>query len=213
MRESKNNLFDDSCANKMNAIAKGPFAPIYPVIAGQIRDICGITCGSCIDIGCGPAHLSMAVAKVSELAIDAVDTSPDMLLLARENIGDAGLSERIRLVNGDVHVLPYEDSSIDLIISRGSLFFWNDLDKAFSEIYRVLGVNGRTFIGGGFGTPALKESIFHQMRSIDTDWEKNAEERLKLQQSDVIPKALDAAGVTAYDIRRDLAGFWIVMRK
>lgn len=213
MTEPTDEQFRADGAKNMDSIAKGPFAPIYPVIADQIRDVCGITSGLCIDIGCGPAHLAMALAKVSDLVIDAVDTSPDMLLLAGENIREAGLSKRIRLVNGDVHALPYEDGTIDLIISRGSLFFWNDLDKAFSEIYRVLGVGGRTFIGGGFGTPALKESIFNQMRSIDSDWEKKAEQRLKLQQSDVIPKALDAAGVAAYDIRRDLAGFWIVMRK
>ncbi|GAA5261398.1 hypothetical protein KTGMC3_P0100 [Methanocalculus sp. MC3] len=213
MSESIDKPFNADGAKKMDSIAKGPFAPIYPIIADQIMDVCKITSGSCIDLGCGPAHLAIAVARVSDLAIDAVDSSPDMLTIATENIKEAGLSGCVRVVNGDVHALPYEDSSVDIIISRGSLFFWNDLNKAFLEIYRVLRPNGRTFIGGGFGTDALKEEIFRKMRSIDPKWEKNAEKRLKMQQSDKIPKALEAAGVADYEIRRDLAGFWIIMRK
>lgn len=213
MTEQSDDQFSGRGAGKMDAIAKGPFAPIYPVIARQAVEICGIMEGRCIDIGCGPGHLAMALSTVSGLEIDALDPSPDMLEIAQRNIREAGLADRVHQVSGDVHDLPYDDDSIDLIVSRGSLFFWDDRVRAFSEIWRVLRPGGKTFIGGGFGTAALKAAITAKMREIDPEWEEKAAGRLAQANLDAICHDLESAGITACDIRRDDAGFWIVMRK
>jgi ubiquinone/menaquinone biosynthesis C-methylase UbiE len=213
MTEQSNDLFTGSGAGKMDAIAKGPFAPIYPVIARQILETCGIAKGRCIDIGCGPGHLALALCAESSLTVDALDASTDMLAIARQNIRDAGLADRIHPVSGDVHDLPYDDNSIDLIVSRGSLFFWDDRGRAFSEIGRVLRPGGRTFLGGGFGTAALKAAITEKMREIDPEWEAKAAGRLARKNLDGVRRDLERAEIPPYAIREDEAGFWIVMRK
>lgn len=213
MNEQTPDRFAGKGAGDMDAIAKGPFAPIYPVIARQVIDTCGIAEGRCVDIGCGPGHLAMALAAASGLAIDALDSSADMLAIARENIQKAGLIGRIRPVCGDVHNLPYDDNSVDLIVSRGSLFFWDDPVRAFSEIRRVLRPGGRTFIGGGFGTAALKAQITEKMRVIDPEWEVKAAGRLSPKNRDAIRGNLERAGIPAVEIHEDEAGFWIMMEK
>ncbi|MHC1626525.1 MAG: class I SAM-dependent methyltransferase [Methanoculleaceae archaeon] len=213
MALKSNDRSDKSDARMMDTIAKGPFAPIYPVIARQAIGACGITEGRCIDIGCGPGHLAIALCAVSNLEIDALDSSPDMLEIAGENIEEAGLTDRIRLVHGDVHNLPYSDDSVDLIVSRGSLFFWDDRPRAFSEIWRVLRPGGRTFVGGGFGTAALKAEITLKMREIDPGWEKKMAKRLSPERREAILKDLEKACIPAYKILRDEASFWIIMRK
>ena len=49
----------------------------------------------------------------------------------------------------DAESMPFEDNFADLIVSRGSMFFWNDQTKVFKEIYRVLKPNGMAYIGCG----------------------------------------------------------------
>lgn len=213
MTEESHDQFSGRGAGRMDAIAKGPFAPIYPVIARQVIETCGITAGRCVDIGCGPGHLAMALTTVSGLEIDALDPSADMLALAEQNIRQAGLADRVRPVSGDVHDLPYDDNSVDLIVSRGSLFFWDDRARAFSEIWRVLRPGGRTFVGGGFGTAALKAQITAKMREIDPEWEEKAAGRLARENRDAIRRDLERAGIPSCEIHEDDAGFWIVMRK
>jgi len=50
----------------------------------------------------------------------------------------------------DAQYLPFRDNYADVIVSRGSFQFWDDKQKAFSEIYRVLKPGGIAYIGRGF---------------------------------------------------------------
>ncbi|MDD4753961.1 MAG: class I SAM-dependent methyltransferase, partial [Desulfitobacteriaceae bacterium] len=138
-------------AREFDKIAREVFAPVYPVLAGQIISNTGISRGCCLDIGCGGGYLGLALARISRLAVVLLDKSPDMLDLADGYIRESGLESRVQTLKGDVHCIPLEDGTVQLAVSRGSMFFWNDRVKAFREIYRVLAVPGVAMIGGGFG--------------------------------------------------------------
>ncbi|CVK31236.1 Methyltransferase type 11 (fragment) [Methanoculleus bourgensis] len=97
---------DREGAQRMDRIAKTAFAPVYPVIAEQILDRCGISRGRCLDVGSGPGSLGIALARASDLAVTLLDSSPDMLAAAEGNIREAGLSGRFSLLRGDVHAIP-----------------------------------------------------------------------------------------------------------
>ncbi len=200
-------------AAEFNEIARTIFLPVYPVIARQAVACCGFDRGFCIDAGCGPGHLALALAAVSGFRIDALDTSTEMLACARKNIQNAGMSGRIRTVQGDVHALPYADCSADLVMSRGSIFFWESPAKAFREIYRVLKPGGRSFVGGGFGSPELKAAIIATMRESDPSWEEMMMQNMGRTKDAEIRQALNEACITDAEIRRDDSGFWVVMRK
>ena len=114
-------------AQQFDTIARTVFAPVYPLIAEQIIQHTGITSGTCLDIGCGSGYLGAALAAKSDLYTLFLDQSDDMLALCERTIDENDLRGRAGLLPGDVGSLALPDGSVDLIIIRGSIFFWEDL--------------------------------------------------------------------------------------
>jgi ubiquinone/menaquinone biosynthesis C-methylase UbiE len=209
----KNTHFDKQGVHSFDDIASSVFAPIYPVIADQILERTGKSRGTAIDAGCGPAHLAVAVAQKSQLKVFALDSSPMMLEKALNHITSAGLVQKVVPVLGDIHAIPFEDGTIDLLFSRGSWFFWNDLKQAFQEISRVLAPGGRAYIGGGFGNQQLKELVFSIMKKKDPGFENGVKERLAKNSPDRIRDILHQAGIRSFDLIQDESGFWVIMKR
>jgi nucleoside-triphosphatase THEP1/ubiquinone/menaquinone biosynthesis C-methylase UbiE len=192
--------------------AREVFAPVYPVIAKQIKQRTGITSGLCVDIGAGTGHLGIEIAKITDLSVCLMDNSKGMLTVAEQNIANSGLDSRVKTMLGDVHNIPADDSSIDLIVSRGSLYFWQDKKRAFKEIYRVLSPGGAAYVGGGFGTVELKRKIDTEMQKRDNRWRKNMAKKIKntnLDYNDLM-KAID---ISDFRVIKNSANMWILIRK
>jgi ubiquinone/menaquinone biosynthesis C-methylase UbiE len=194
-------------------IVRNVFAPIYPVIAKQIVERTNIKEGICIDLGTGTGALARAIAKITNLKVYALDISKDMLKLTEKYIKEEGLEGKIIPILGDVHNMPFEDNFADLIISRGSMFFWNDKIKAFKEIYRVLKLDGMAYIGGGFGNRELREKIFAEMRRRNPNWDNEVKSRMKNHNKELLEDILDKAGIPNYKIIDDDSGLWILIKK
>ena len=64
----------------------GVRAPIYPIIAEQIVDELKIREGIAIHVGAGPAALSIAMARITNLEIYAMDISTEILEIAQKSI-------------------------------------------------------------------------------------------------------------------------------
>ena len=86
-----------------------------------------------------------------------LDSSPKMQSLVIQNIRSLDLDLRIIPLLGDVHAIPAGEETFDLVVSRGSYHFWNDLPAAFREIFRVLKPGGIAYIGGGYGSRSDQE--------------------------------------------------------
>jgi len=151
-------------------IAENIFAPIYPVIAANIVKKSGIEKGICLDLGCGIASLGIAVAEITDMQVYGLDISTEMCRLSKNKAFRHCLSGKVAPVQSDVHLLPLRNNCADLIVSRGSVFFWNDLPVAFKEIARVLAPGGQAWVGGGFGTKELRAQVSEKMVEIDPDW-------------------------------------------
>jgi ubiquinone/menaquinone biosynthesis C-methylase UbiE len=206
--------FDRDGALQMNDVAKTIFAPIYPVIAQNALSVTGISRGICLDLGSGPGMLAMAMARAApEMKVISFDFSGAARAIAQENIDEACLGQRVTISRGDVHDMPFEDGCTDLIVSRGSLFFWEDLKGAFSEILRVLAPGGATYIGGGFGNSALGEQVIADMLKRDPEWDCYAKKRAKGDDMKRFGDMLEELGCTTYRIIDDETGFWIVLSK
>ncbi len=213
VRRSGNQFSNEQETRGFDTIASTIFAPIYPVIAGQILERTGKRTGVALDAGTGPAHLAVAVAKQSELKVFALDSSPTMLKIAWDHIITEDLVQRVIPVLGDVHSIPCEDGTVDLVFSRGSWFFWEELYQAFQEIYRVLTPGGIAYIGGGFGNQKLKDEIFNKMKDKGPDFETGVRERLTKNSPERIRTELDKAGIRSCDLIQDESGFWAVLKK
>jgi len=200
-------------AAEYEEIARKVFAPIYPVIAEQIKNKTGLSKGKCLDIGSGTGYLGIALAQITDLQIYLYDKSPNMLEIAARNITASGLEARVQTLLGDVHDIPLADQSIDLMVSRGSVFFWENRVKAFQEIYRVLAPGGATCIGGGFGTPELKKQIAETMVKIKKDWRGFVKKNTGRQNVENFSRELRSAGLPDFEIIKNEAGLWIVIRR
>ena len=203
----------DLNAAEFDQIAREVFAPVYPIIAEQIKNKTGITKGICLDIGSGSGYLGIALAKVTELHVYLFDKSPEMLNIAARNIAASGLDSKIRTLSGDVHNIPLDEQSIDLVVSRGSIFFWENRPKAFKEIYRVLSPGGCAYIGGGFGTPELKKQITETMLKMKKDWPEMVQRNTGKQKEETFKEELCSAGIPEFKIIRNEMGLWIVIRR
>ncbi|MDD3852207.1 MAG: class I SAM-dependent methyltransferase [Syntrophomonadaceae bacterium] len=200
-------------AVEFDRMAREIFAPVYPVLAEQIINRTGINRGCCLDIGCGGGYLGLALARITDLNMILFDESDDMLELANGYIRESGLQSRVKTLKGDVHSIPLDDESIQLAVSRGSMFFWNDRVKAFAEIYRVLAVNSVAMIGGGFGNVELLKEIEAKMLEIDPEWNEKRRQRIGKNKVEDYRKELEQAGVSSYEIIQDETGLWIIIRR
>ncbi len=71
-----------------------------------------------LDLCTGGGSLAVLAARVFPNArIDAVDLSPDALAVARRNVEEHGLSDRVRLIEGDLFA-PLEGERYDLILAN-----------------------------------------------------------------------------------------------
>lgn len=193
-------------------IAENIFAPIYPVIAANIVKQSGIEKGICLDLGCGIASLGIAVAEITDMQVYGIDISTKMCRLSRNKAFRHCLSGKVAPVQSDVHLLPFRNNCADLIVSRGSVFFWNDLPVAFNEISRVLAPGGQAWVGGGFGTKELKAQISEKMVEIDPDWHASSKERLSPENLQAIKEAGRQTEIPCHVIQDD-SGFWMVLSK
>jgi SAM-dependent methyltransferase len=88
-----------------------------------------------LEVGPGPGELSERIAKELRADVVAIDSSPRMVELTRNRGIDAHM--------GDVQDLPFDDAGFDLVVAAWVLFHPSDLDRALTEIARVLLPGGR----------------------------------------------------------------------
>ena len=197
--------------------ARTVFKPAYPVVAAQILAHTGINQGSCLDIGCGGGYLGLELLRQSQLSLLFLDQSPQMLEIVHANLMESGLSPRGETILANAERIPLPDNSVDLAISRGSVFFWDDHVAAFSEIHRVLAPGGMTYIGGGFGTPQIKAQIADGLKERGEDhqkWESMVQRNLGPEMRQKFCLALQDARIPHFELLHNQEeGMWIVISK
>lgn len=190
-------------------VAREIFAPIYPEIASYIISNTAIKNGNCVDLGCGPGYLGLALAQISELNILLVDKEEEMLQIAQKNIAERALNDRVNTIVADVENLPLEDGFVNLAVSRGSLFFWEEPVKAFNEIYRVLSLGSVAVIGGGFGNSALKQKIDQEMILLNPNWHEYTNHNIGPEAPDKWRRVIAQTRIRDYTIDHSPSGMWI----
>src|SRR5258708_8626964 len=93
---------------------------------------------SVLEVGCGWGELAEWVGRETGAEVTAIDLSPRMVELAREG----GVGARV----ADVQELPFVDGEFDVAIAAWMLYHVPDLDRAVSELARVLRPGGRLVV-------------------------------------------------------------------
>ena len=97
-----------------------------------------------LDLGCGGGrNIEYFLTKADKVyGLDHSETSVKMASEINKKAIDTG---RCQILVGDVKSLPLEDESIDIVTAFETIYFWNDIEECFREIYRVL-KNGGQFL-------------------------------------------------------------------
>jgi ubiquinone/menaquinone biosynthesis C-methylase UbiE len=138
-----------------------------------------------LDAGCGSGRATIEISKVSRngqiVAFDLFDSSESISSreLLEKNLELAGITDKVRIVQGDVTDLEFEDNTFDSAIS---VLLVNNLGKAkltgLKELFRVLKPGGKILIV----VPTLNlqtfavMSVFSLIISSSNEWRSLFEE-------------------------------------
>lgn len=95
-----------------------------------------------LDIATGTGDLAILMAKSNAEKIIGLDISAGMLEVGRKKIEEKKLASVIELVLADSENMPFEDNYFDAITVGFGVRNFENLEKGFAEILRVLKPNG-----------------------------------------------------------------------
>lgn len=129
-----------------------------------------------LEVGCGPGHLSIQLARRHALDMTGIDLDPAMIEQARANAirVDDFDEQRPSFQVDDVGDLSFPDETFDLVVSTLSMHHWADPTAGLSEIGRVLKPGGRALIWD------LRPGIWPLHRRIPDPVEHAQDSRLRV---------------------------------
>jgi len=183
----------------------GALPDYYPFVAEDILRLCNPDDdGLWVDLGCGGGPVALALAEHCRAHIILVDPSDEALASARASAAEKGFSDRIGTMRGRAEALPLADQSVDLVVSRGSIYFWDDQPKGLSEVYRVLREGGQAMIGGGMGSNypawARQEFIRRRHEGVRRKGPEAYERFLHLRDPQTFAAWASEAGLPAFEV-------------
>ena len=186
-------------------IANNIIKRIYPYLIADLKNYYkkSFENKTILELGTGPGHILEELLKENFEKVYGIDISLDMLLRAKTRNAD---HNKLHLINANVESIPLKDSSIDLIISRGSIFFWKNLDKALKEIYRVLKKDGFLLVGGGYGISTPDNIVDEILNNFKKGVSKNVKPKLDI---DKTLEIMESLGGKTEVIAKPKHGFWI----
>ncbi len=114
---------------------------------------------SVLDVGTGTALIPIELCKRAPgVHVVAIDLAEHMLALAKKNVAQAGLQDRIMLEKVDAKGMPYPDAAFATTISNSIVHHIPEPRVAFSEMFRVTRKNGLVFVRD-LARPPSKDEI------------------------------------------------------
>lgn len=121
----------------------------------------GLQAGESLDLGTGTAQIPIELCRQEPSArVVAVDSAANMLNVARQNVQNAGLADRIRLQWVDAKRLPYRSGRFANVISNSIVHHVPDPREALDEVWRVAAPGGLVFFRDLF-RPADDRTVRH----------------------------------------------------
>jgi ubiquinone/menaquinone biosynthesis C-methylase UbiE len=143
---------DAAVAEAFNAIQKLPQFKmirniiishvISPKIGGSIAQG-----ASLLDLGCGTGHLlidfnnAITSGKLPSLKLHGIDIGTESVRVCQERLSLANITD-VELREGDGAEMPYQDESMDIVVTSLSLHHWSEPVRVLNEIHRILRLGG-----------------------------------------------------------------------
>jgi ubiquinone/menaquinone biosynthesis C-methylase UbiE len=140
------------------------FAKWFQRIAGDVKN--KSIGGNILDIGTGPGRLPIEIAKqVKNVKVFGIDMSEDMVRIAKKNADRAEVSDRVEFRVRSAYNTGFDNNSIDLVVSTGTLHHLSQPLVAFDEMYRILKPGGEAWLFDG-RKDVTREDFEETVRSL-----------------------------------------------
>jgi demethylmenaquinone methyltransferase/2-methoxy-6-polyprenyl-1,4-benzoquinol methylase len=96
-----------------------------------------------LDVACGTGSVALELVRRYGCTVVGVDQSPDMLAAGYARVADAGLDDRITLIESRAEALPFADASFDALTFTYLLRYVDDVGATLRELARVVRPGGR----------------------------------------------------------------------
>lgn len=136
-----------------------------------------------LDLGCG-AGVDACVAALlvgkNGKAI-GIDITPMMVETAQRHAKQAGL-DNVKIVEATLESLPFEDKSVDIVISNGAINLASSKEKVFAEIFRVLKSEGKLYFADMIDVSEGTCATSCCSQNSQSDWANCVEGTLKKEE-------------------------------
>jgi len=177
----------------------------FETVAQDMLDYAAHDSGVWMDLGSGNGGLGIQIAtQLSRIVMCFVDPDEGALEEALLRARQRDIAQRAVAVVGTAEALPLPKDSVDVVVSRGSIFFWKDRSLGLREVYRVLRPGGKAMIGGGLGARyprwARQEFIRRQRNSQQRASAEEKEAFALARQPETFRQLAREAGLTCFEV-------------
>lgn len=144
---------EDEMAAKLNQTLS-PRSPsmLFDAMAGL-----GVTAGDLVlDIGCGLARHACELARRFGCRVVGVDLVADRVKGAQDTVAEAGLAERVTVMQGTIEAIPLAAATCDFLWCRDMLNHVSHLRQGIMECARVLRPHGGMLVYHTVATDLLE---------------------------------------------------------
>jgi SAM-dependent methyltransferase len=176
----------------------------YDYVVQDLLRFCEPAKGFWIDLGAGKGQVAIPLIEKTSNPVTMLDPNENAMMEGLDIAREKGLEDRLFAVVGVAEDMPFPDNSVNLIASRGSIFFWTDPVKGLQEVFRVLRPGGKAYIGGGAGSGYPQEAVTKLIEDRKRKMEGNDSEKWKkfvrLRRPEQMQQWAEGAGLPEFQV-------------
>ena len=191
----------------------------YGPVAEDVLGYCRPQEGVWIDLGSGSGGVGLALARMSSSTILLIDPQAESLIEALNKARGSCVENQVMTVVAHAESMPLPNCSVDLVASRGSIFFWRAPPQGLREVQRILRPGGKAMIGGGLGSAypqwARQEFFRQQQQNLTTQGPEAIASWHEVRKPETFRRWATEAGLGSFRIIAEPSGpgRWILFAK
>lgn len=176
----------------------------YPYVVEDALRHCKPNKGFWVDLGSGKGQVAIPLIEATGNPVVMLEPDAAAMSEGLRQAREKGLEDHLMAVVGVAEKMPFPDGSVDLVISRGSIFFWDDPAAGLREVARVLRPGGKAYIGGGAGSgypkSAADELIEGRQSRLHGEEAEKWQRFVELRRPEQMQKWAEAAGLKDFTV-------------